>query len=38
MPDDPAATGTFLVRPDGSDVRRASDVMLDPVWQPIPKD
>jgi len=38
MPADPSESGTFLVRPDGSDVRRASDVILDPVWQPIPKD
>jgi len=38
LPDDPAASGTFLLRPDGSDVRRASDMMFDPVWQPIPKD
>jgi Tol biopolymer transport system component len=38
IPDDPSESGTFLVRPDGSDVRRASDVMLDLVWQPIPTD
>jgi Tol biopolymer transport system component len=38
MEDDPAATGTFLMRPDGSDLRRVSDVMFDPVWQPIPLD
>ena len=38
LPDDPLNTGTFLVRPDGSDVRRVSNEMLDPVWQPIPKE
>jgi Tol biopolymer transport system component len=38
MPADPSRSGTFFVRPDGSDVRHASDVMLDPVWQPIPED
>jgi Tol biopolymer transport system component len=38
MPDDPANTGTFLVRPDGSDLRRASNERLDPVWQPIPEE
>ena len=37
-PDDPSNTGTFLVRPDGSDVRRVSNEMLGPVWQPIPRD
>ena len=38
IPDDPSRTGTFLVRPDGSDLRRASNEMLDPVWQPIPEE
>ena len=38
MPDEPARTGTYLIRPDGSDLRRVSPEMLDPVWQPIPRD
>lgn len=37
MPADPAESGTFLVRPDGSEIRRASTLMLSPVWQPIPE-
>jgi len=35
---DPSRSGTFLVRPDGSDLQQVSDVMLNPVWQPIPQD
>lgn len=31
-------SGVMIVRPDGSDLRRASDVPSDPVWQPVPKD
>jgi Tol biopolymer transport system component len=38
LPGDPSATGTFLVRPDGSGLRRASEEMLDVAWQPIPTD
>ena len=38
MVDDPARTGTFLIRPDGSDLRRVSEEPLEPVWQPIPRD
>ena len=30
-------SGTFLLRPDGSDERRVSTEALDVVWQPIPK-
>lgn len=36
--DRPSQSGTYLVRPDGSDLRRASELFLAPVWQPIPKD
>jgi Tol biopolymer transport system component len=31
-------SGVMIVRPDGSDLRRASDLTLVPVWQPIPRD
>lgn len=34
----PSESGTFLVRPDGSGVRKLSRTALDLVWQPIPKD
>jgi Tol biopolymer transport system component len=31
-------SGVMIVRPDGSELQRVSDVTLDPVWQPIPRD
>jgi Tol biopolymer transport system component len=31
-------SGVMMVRADGSDLQRVSDVTLDPVWQPIPRD
>ncbi|MDQ2673828.1 MAG: hypothetical protein M3Y40_04160 [Chloroflexota bacterium] len=36
VPDDAEATGTFLVRPDGSELRRISSDVFQVVWQPIP--
>lgn len=38
MVDGPSPTGTYMIRPDGSDLKRVSDVPMEPVWQPIPKD
>lgn len=38
LPDAPSESGTFLVRPDGSDLRRVSDEMLAIAWQPIPRE
>lgn len=38
MPAGPAESGLFLVRPDGSELRHLSDLILDPVWQGIPQD
>jgi Tol biopolymer transport system component len=35
---DPSSSGTFLVRPDGSDLRRASRDVLAIAWQPIPRE
>jgi Tol biopolymer transport system component len=37
LEDRPSESGVFLVRPDGSEIRRATDMPLQPVWQPIPE-
>ncbi len=34
----PDASGTFIIRPDGSGLRRIAPEMLDVVWQPIRQD
>jgi Tol biopolymer transport system component len=31
-----AVSGTFLIRPDGTDLHRASERLLRPDWQPVP--
>lgn len=36
--DTEAESGTFLIQPDGSGLRRISDMPLAPAWQPIPRD
>ena len=36
--DTDAEPGTFLIRPDGSEIQRISEVPLVPAWQPIPRD
>lgn len=38
LPGRPDDSGIVLVRPDGSDARRASPLSQHPVWQPIPAD
>lgn len=35
---DPSVSGTFLIRPDGSELRRASRDVLEFAWQPIPRE
>jgi Tol biopolymer transport system component len=36
--DDPNRSGTFLIRPDGSEIQRASGSVLEIDWQPVPRD
>ena len=36
--DTEAGSGTFLIRPDGSELQRISEMPLVPAWQPIPRD
>lgn len=38
VPGNPSESGSFLLRPDGSEMREVSGSVLDLVWQPIPRD
>ena len=38
VPGDDPGSGTFLIRPDGSQMQRVSRGVLDVAWQPIPRE